>query len=248
MWVLYEHPEVPFEDLVLGVTDLNKRILPFPKLRKKATLVTVPTTSGSGADVSPAAVIRNAENNTDYIIVDYELTPDIAIADPSLVMDMPKALTAASGMEAVSHALESYVSAGGSDYTGGQALEALRLLFKHLPSAYAKGAQDPLARAKVHYAASLSGLAFSNSFLGLAHGMAHALGVFEVPLGIAQGIFLPHVIGYNRSRGVVRDRLFRSGTPGTGGRAGTNDGIALLAPGLRRMGALQAAVPENLVS
>ena len=197
MWVFYEHPEAAFEDVALGFTDMRKRIIPFPKLRNKATLVTIPTTSGSGAEVSPGAVIRNAETNMDYLIADYELTPDMAIVDPQLVMEMPKALTATSGLEAVSHAIESFASAGVSDYTSGHSLEAARLLFDHLPSAYAHGGQDPQARARVHYAASLSGLAMSNSFLGLSHGMAHALGVFNVPLGVAQAICLPHVILYN---------------------------------------------------
>ncbi|WP_029011088.1 bifunctional acetaldehyde-CoA/alcohol dehydrogenase [Azospirillum halopraeferens] len=198
MWVMYEAPDVAFEDLALRFMDIRKRIYTFPKLGVKAQLVAVPTTSGTGSEVTPFAVVTDERTGVKYPIADYELTPTMAILDANLVMDMPKSLTAAGGIDAVTHALEAYVSVLANEYTDGQALQALKLLKEHLPSAYANGAKDPKAREQVHNAASIAGIAFANAFLGICHSMAHKLGAeFHLAHGMANALLISNVIRYN---------------------------------------------------
>ncbi|WP_431854482.1 bifunctional acetaldehyde-CoA/alcohol dehydrogenase [Azospirillum sp.] len=198
MWVMYEAPDVAFEDLALRFMDIRKRIYRFPRLGVKATFVAVPTTSGTGSEVTPFAVVTDERTGIKYPIADYELTPTLAIVDANLVMDMPKGLTAAGGIDAVTHALEAYVSVVANEYTDGQALQALKLLKENLPSAYANGAKDPKARELVHNAATMAGIAFANAFLGVCHSMAHKLGAeFHLPHGVANALLIANVIRYN---------------------------------------------------
>lgn len=198
MWVMYEHPEVNFEDLALRFMDIRKRIYKFPRLGIKAQLVAIPTTSGTGSEVTPFAVVTDEVTGTKYPIADYELTPSMAIVDANLVMNMPMSLTAHGGIDAVTHALEAYASVMANEYSDGQALQALKLLKEHLPSAYLKGAADPRAREQVHNAASIAGIAFANAFLGVCHSMAHKLGAeFHLPHGLANALLISNVIRYN---------------------------------------------------
>lgn len=198
MWVMYEAPDVAFEDLALRFMDIRKRIYKFPTLGVKAQFVAVPTTSGTGSEVTPFAVVTDERTGIKYPIADYELTPTMAIVDANLVMDMPKGLTAAGGIDAVTHALEAYVSVVANEYTDGQALQALKLLKENLPSAYANGARDPKARELVHNAATMAGIAFANAFLGVCHSMAHKLGAeFHLPHGVANALLIANVIRYN---------------------------------------------------
>ncbi|RMC99659.1 bifunctional acetaldehyde-CoA/alcohol dehydrogenase [Aquitalea palustris] len=198
MWVMYEHPEVHFADLALRFMDIRKRIYQFPKLGGKAMLVAVPTTSGTGSEVTPFAVVTDEVTGVKYPIADYELTPHMAIIDANLVMDMPKSLTAFGGIDAVTHALEAYVSVMANEYSDPQALQALKLLKDYLPSAYAKGAGDPKAREQVHNAATIAGIAFANAFLGVCHSMAHKLGAeFGLAHGLANALLISNVIRYN---------------------------------------------------
>lgn len=200
MWLLYENPDVHFEDLAMRFMDIRKRVCRFPSMGKKAVMVAVPTSSGTGSEVTPFAVITDEVQGVKYPIADYELTPDMAIVDPELVMTMPRSLVSSSGIDAVSHALEALVATTATEYTHGIALEALELLFRYLPISYAGGDGMAQAREKVHYASNLAGMAFANAFLGLCHSMAHKLGsAFHVPHGVANGIILPHVIRYNRT-------------------------------------------------
>jgi acetaldehyde dehydrogenase / alcohol dehydrogenase len=198
MWVMYEQPDVSFEDLALRFMDIRKRIYKFPKLGVKAQFVAVPTTSGTGSEVTPFAVVTDETTGIKYPIADYELTPTMAIIDANLVMTMPKPLTAFGGIDSVTHALEAYVSVFANEYTDGQALQALKLLKDYLPSAYAKGAKDPNAREQVHSAATLAGIAFANAFLGVCHSIAHKLGAeFHLPHGLANALMIANVIRYN---------------------------------------------------
>ncbi len=197
MRLLYDNPKIQFQDMAMRFMDINKRICKIPEGRKKTLMVAIPTTSGTGSEVTPFAVITDEKENIKYPIADYELTPDIAIVDPELVLGMPKHLTAASGMDAVTHALEAMVAVTSTEFTNGQAIEALRLLFKYLPQAYKDGGNIK-AREKVHYAATMAGMAFANAFLGVCHSMAHKLGgAFHIPHGVANGILITHVIRYN---------------------------------------------------
>jgi acetaldehyde dehydrogenase/alcohol dehydrogenase len=198
MGVLYEHPEVHFEDLALRFMDIRKRIYTFPKMGVKALLVAIPTTSGTGSEVTPFAVVTDEATGMKYPIADYELTPTLAIVDPNLVMDMPRSLTAFGGIDAVTHGLEAYVSVMASEYTDPQAVQGLRLLKEHLPAAYLEGARNPRAREAVHNAATLVGIAFANAFLGVCHSMAHKLGAeFHLPHGLANALLIANVIRYN---------------------------------------------------
>jgi acetaldehyde dehydrogenase/alcohol dehydrogenase len=198
MWVMYEQPDVSFEDLALRFMDIRKRIYKFPKLGVKAQFVAVPTTSGTGSEVTPFAVVTDETTGVKYPIADYQLTPTMAIIDANLVMTMPKPLTAFGGIDSVTHALEAYVSVFANEYTDGQALQALKLLKDYLPSAYAKGAKDPTAREQVHSAATLAGIAFANAFLGVCHSIAHKLGAeFHLPHGLANALLIANVIRYN---------------------------------------------------
>jgi acetaldehyde dehydrogenase / alcohol dehydrogenase len=208
-WVMYEHPEVDFEDLALRFMDIRKRIYKFPRMGQKAALIAIPTTSGTGSEVTPFAVVTDDATGKKYPIADYELTPNMAIIDPNLVMNLPRPLTAFGGIDAVTHGLESYVSIMATEYTDGQALQALRLLKDYLPSAYKNGANDPVAREKVHNAATLAGIAFANAFLGACHSMAHKLGAaFHIPHGMANALLIVSVIRYNANDNPVKQAAF----------------------------------------
>jgi len=197
IWLLYEQPNVKFEDLAMRFMDIRKRVFKFPELGKKAIMVAIPTTSGTGSEVTPFAVVTDDRTDIKYPIADYELTPDMAIVDSQLVMSMPKKLTAYGGIDALVHALEAMVSVAATDYTNGMALEAIRILMKYLPEAYENG-DNALAREKVHNAATMAGMAFANAFLGLCHSMAHKLGAaFDLPHGLANALLIGHVIRYN---------------------------------------------------
>lgn len=198
MWVLYEHPEVRFEDLAMRFMDIRKRVYQFPVLGAKTMMVAIPTTAGTGSEVTPFAVITDDETGIKYPLADYELTPDMAIVDAELMMGMPKALTAASGIDALVHAIEAYVSVVASEFTNGQALEAIRLIFKYLPRAYHDGANDIKAREKMAHASTMAGMAFANAFLGVCHSMAHKLGAtHNIPHGIANALLINEVIKFN---------------------------------------------------
>lgn len=209
IWVMYEHPEVNFADLALRFMDIRKRIYRFPKLGVKAELVAIPTTSGTGSEVTPFAVVTDDATGVKYPIADYELTPNLAIVDPNLVMNLPRPLTAFGGLDAVVHSLESYVSIMANEFTDGQALQALLLLQQHLPSAYRNGARDPVAREKVHNAATIAGIAFANAFLGVCHSMAHKLGAaFHLPHGLANALLIANVIRYNANDNPAKQAAF----------------------------------------
>ena len=209
MWLMYEHPEIEFEGLAMRFMDIRKRVYELPPLGEKAILVAIPTTSGTGSEVTPFAVVTDRRNHVKYPLADYALTPNMAIVDPELVLNMPKSLTAFGGIDALTHALEAYVSVLASEYTNGQALEAIRLIFKYLPSAYENGANDPKAREKMHYAATMAGMAFANGFLGICHSMAHQLGaMFHVPHGLANALIIPYVIRYNATDAPFKQATF----------------------------------------
>lgn len=198
MWILYEHPDVEFEDLAMRFMDIKKRVFKFPKLGEKAMMVAIPTTAGSGSEVTPFAVITDEKTGIKYPLADYELTPDMAIIDPDLMMNMPKSLTSASGIDVLTHAIEAYVSVMASDFTNGQALEAIRLVFKYLPGAYKEGANNVKAREKMAHASALAGMAFANAFLGVCHSMAHKLGSeHHISHGVANALLLEEVIRFN---------------------------------------------------
>lgn len=197
MWLFYEHPEADIEGLKLKFMDIRKRTYKFPKLGTKCKMVAIPTTSGTGSEVTSFAVISDKEKNMKYPLADYELTPDVAIVDPDLVMTLPKKLTADTGMDVLTHALEAYVSVMASDYTDGLAEKAIELVFEYLPKAYEDGT-NRLAREKMHNASCIAGMAFTNAFLGVNHSIAHKLGgEFHIPHGKANAIILPYVIKYN---------------------------------------------------
>ncbi|MDO4570738.1 MAG: bifunctional acetaldehyde-CoA/alcohol dehydrogenase [Planctomycetia bacterium] len=209
MWLLYEHPEIEFEDLALRFMDIRKRVFQFPKLGEKAKLVCIPTTSGTGSEVTPFAVVTDDKTGQKYPITDYSLTPSMAIVDPDLVMTMPKRLTAYSGMDAIVHALESMVSVTATDYTIALSLESCRVLFKYLRKAYTDGLTDVHAREKVHNAATMAGMAFANAFLGVCHSMAHKLGAaFHVPHGLANVLLIEQVIRFNSSEAPRKQAAF----------------------------------------
>jgi len=198
MWLMYEHPDIEFEGLAMRFMDIRKRVYELPPLGAKAIMVSIPTTSGTGSEVTPFAVVTDEKSGIKYPLADYALTPNIAIVDPELTLNIPKRLTAYGGIDALTHAIEAYVSVLASEYTNGLALEAIRLLFKYLPSAYTNGAKDPKAREKVHYAATLAGMAFANAFLGVCHSIAHQLGgTCHIPHGLANALMIGHVIRYN---------------------------------------------------
>ena len=198
MWVLYEHPEADFMDMAMRFCDIRKRVYTFPKMGEKATFIAVPTSSGTGSEVTPFAVITDEVSGTKYPLADYELMPDIAIVDADLMMSGPKGLTAASGIDAISHALEAYVAMLQTDFTDGLALRALKVIFEYLPACYDNGMNEPVAREKVAHAATMAGMAFANAFLGVCHSMAHKLGAFHhIPHGIANALMLEYVIRFN---------------------------------------------------
>ncbi|MGL5576253.1 MAG: bifunctional acetaldehyde-CoA/alcohol dehydrogenase, partial [Sarcina sp.] len=198
MWVLYEHPEVHFEDLAMRFMDIRKRVYKFPTMGQKAMMISVPTSAGTGSEVTPFAVITDEVSGHKYPLADYELTPNMAIIDAELMMNMPRGLTAASGIDALTHALEAYVSVLASEFTNGQALEAIRLIFKYLPEAYNNGTTDVKAREKMAHASTIAGMAFANAFLGVCHSMAHKLGAeHHIPHGIANALLINQVIKFN---------------------------------------------------
>ena len=197
MWLFYEYPDADPEGLKLKFMDIRKRTYKFPKLGTKCKMVSIPTTSGTGSEVTSFAVISDKEKNMKYPLADYELTPDVAIVDPDLVMTLPKKLTADTGMDVLTHALEAYVSVMASDYTDGLAEKAIELVFENLPKAYEDG-NNRVAREKMHNASTIAGMAFTNAFLGVNHSIAHKLGgEFHIPHGKANAIILPYVIKYN---------------------------------------------------
>lgn len=198
MWLFYEHPDVDFNALRLRFLDIRKRAFKFPKMGNKAKLVAIPTTSGTGSEVTSFAVISDKKNNMKYPLADYELTPNVAIIDPQFVMTVPKATTADTGLDVLTHAIEAYVSVMASDYTDGLAMKAIQLVFEYLPRAYKNGAEDREAREKMHNASCIAGMAFTNAFLGLNHSIAHKIGgEYHVPHGRANAVLLPYVIEYN---------------------------------------------------
>ena len=198
MWLMYEQPDTNFEDISMRFMDIRKRICRIPELGKKATMVAIPTTSGTGSEVTPFAIITDDKTGVKYAIADYALTPNMAIVDPNFVDGMPKGLTAASGYDAMVHSIEAYVSAMATNFTNSNALEAAKLIQRYAVRSYREGAKDPIAREKMHYAATIAGMAFANSFLGLCHSMAHKLGaMFHIPHGVANSLLICQVIKYN---------------------------------------------------
>lgn len=198
MWVLYEHPEADFLDLAMRFIDIRKRIYTFPKMGEKAYFVAIPTSSGTGSEVTPFAVITDERTGVKYPLADYELMPNMAIIDADNMMTQPKGLTSASGIDALTHALEAYASVMASDYTDGLALKAMKSIFRYLPDAYEKGAADPVAREKMADASTLAGMAFANAFLGVCHSMAHKLGAFHhLPHGVANALLITEVMRFN---------------------------------------------------
>ncbi|MBE6606554.1 MAG: bifunctional acetaldehyde-CoA/alcohol dehydrogenase [Ruminococcaceae bacterium] len=209
MWVLYEHPEADFMDMAMRFMDIRKRVYGFPKMGEKAYFVAVPTTAGTGSEVTPFAVITDETTGTKYPLADYELLPDMAIVDADMMMNAPRGLTAASGIDAVTHALEAYASMLATDYTDGLALRALKVIFEYLPRAYDNGANDPEAREKMANAATMAGMAFANAFLGICHSMAHKLGAFHhLPHGVANALMINEVIRFNSSETPVKMGTF----------------------------------------
>ena len=198
MWVLYEHPEVDFMDMAMRFMDIRKRVYTFPKMGEKAYFVAIPTSAGTGSEVTPFAVITDEQSGVKYPLADYELMPNMAIVDTDFHMSAPKGLTAASGIDAVSHALEAYASMMATDYTDGLALKALKTIFEYLPRAYENGQTDVEAREKMANAATMAGMAFANAFLGVCHSMAHKLGAFHhIPHGVANALMLDEVLRFN---------------------------------------------------
>ncbi len=198
MWVMYEHPDVNFMDLSMTFMDIKKRVQKFPKMGEKAYFIAVPTTAGTGSEVTPFAVITDEESGVKYPLADYEIMPNMAIVDADLMMSAPKGLTAASGIDAVTHALEAYASVMATDYTDGLALQSLKIIFEYLPKAYDNGHEDPLAREKMANAAAMAGMAFANAFLGVCHSMAHKLGAFhDLPHGVSNALLINEVIQFN---------------------------------------------------
>ncbi len=200
MWLFYEHPDADVEGLKLKFMDIRKRTYKFPKLGSKCKMVAIPTTSGTGSEVTSFAVITDKENNKKYPLADYELTPDVAIVDPDLVMSLPKSVTADTGMDVLTHAIEAYVSNMASDYTDGLAEKAVEIVMQYLEIAYEDGT-NKLAREKMHNSSTLAGMAFTNAFLGINHSLAHKIGAeFHLPHGRINAILLPYVIKYNSSK------------------------------------------------
>lgn len=209
MWVMYEHPEVDFMDMAMRFSDIRKRIYTFPKMGEKAYFIAVPTSSGTGSEVTPFAVITDENTGIKYPLADYELMPKMAIVDADLMMNAPKGLTAASGIDAAIHCLEAYASMMATDYTDSLALHGLKMIFEYLPRAYENGAEDSEAREKMADAATMAGMAFANAFLGVCHSMAHKLGAFyHIPHGIANALMIDEVIRFNSSDTPVKMGTF----------------------------------------
>ena len=209
MWVMYEHPEVDFMDMAMRFVDIRKRVYTFPKMGEKAYFIAVPTSAGTGSEVTPFAVITDEKTGVKYPLADYELMPKMAIVDADLMMNAPKGLTSASGIDAVTHALEAYASMLATDYTDGLALRSLKMIFRYLPRAYDNGAEDSEAREKMANAATMAGMAFANAFLGVCHSMAHKLGAFfHLPHGVANALMINEVLKFNSSETPVKMGTF----------------------------------------
>ena len=205
MWLFYEHPEVNFDDLKQKFMDIRKRAFKYPELGRKSRLICIPTTSGTGSEVTPFAVISDKANNKKYPLTDYSLTPTIAIIDPEFTTNLPARATAMTGLDVLTHAIEAYVSVMANDYTDGLCLKAIQLVFQYLPRAVKDGRNDLLAREKMHNAATIAGMAFANAFLGMTHSLAHKIGAqFHTVHGYTCAVMLPHVIRYN---GKVPEKL-----------------------------------------
>ena len=208
MWVLYEHPEIDFIDMAMRFSDIRKRVYTFPKMGEKAYFIAVPTSSGTGSEVTPFAVITDEKTGIKYPLADYELMPKMAIVDTDMMMDAPKGLTSASGIDAVTHCLEAYASMMATEYTDGLALRSIKTIFEYLPTAYENG-QDVVAREKMANAATMAGMAFANAFLGVCHSMAHKLGAFfHIPHGIANALMIDLVLRFNASETPVKMGTF----------------------------------------
>ena len=198
MWVLYEHPEVDFLDMAMRFMDIRKRVYTFPKMGEKAYLIAVPTSAGTGSEVTPFAVITDETTGQKYPLADYELLPKMAIVDADMMMNAPKGLTSASGIDALVHSIEAYVSMMATEFTDGLAIEAIKTIFEYLPRAYEEGANDPIAREKMANAATMAGMAFANAFLGICHSMGHKLGAYHhLPHGVTVGLVLDEVMRFN---------------------------------------------------
>lgn len=209
MWVMYEHPEVDFYDLAMRFMDIRKRVYTFPKMGEKAYFIAVPTSAGTGSEVTPFAVITDESTGTKYPLADYQLMPNMAIVDADFHMTAPKGLTAASGIDAVTHALEAYASMMATEYTDGLAIEALKNIFEYLPRAYDDGLNDPVAREKMANAATMAGMAFANAFLGVCHSMAHKLGAYHhLPHGVANALMISYVLRFNAEEVPVKMGTF----------------------------------------
>jgi len=205
---MYEHPEVKFEDLAMRFMDIRKRVCMFPDLGSKAMMIAIPTTSGTGSEVTPFAVITDSATHIKYPIADYALSPNMAIVDPDLVLSMPKGLAAASGIDALTHALEALASILATPFTDGIAYEAIRLIVDNLALSVNDGANNPIARENMHYAATMAGMAFAQAFLGVCHSMAHKLGsAYNIPHGIANALLICQVVKFN-----ANDRPSKQGT------------------------------------
>ena len=195
MWVLYEHPDANFADMAMTFSDIRKRVYGFPKMGTKAYFVAIPTSAGTGSEVTPFAVITDGDTGVKYPLADYELLPNMAIVDADLHMSAPKGLTAASGIDAITHNLEAYASMLATDFTDGLVLQSLKTIFEYLPRAYENGQTDVEAREKMAHAATIAGMAFANAFLGVCHSTAHKLGAFfHLPHGVANALMIEHVI------------------------------------------------------
>lgn len=209
MWVMYEHPEADFMDMAMRFMDIRKRVYTFPKMGEKAYFIAVPTSAGTGSEVTPFAVITDEKTGIKYPLADYELLPKMAIIDADMMMSMPKGLTSASGIDAMTHALEAYASMMATDYTDGLALKALKNIFTYLPRAYENGANDPVARERMADASTMAGMAFANAFLGVCHSMAHKLGAFHhLPHGVANALLISHVMRFNAAEKPVKMGTF----------------------------------------
>ncbi len=258
MWLFYEYPDTEFKGLHLRFLDIRKRAFKFPKMGKKAKLVAIPTTSGTGSEVTSFAVISDKKNNMKYPLADYELTPDVAIIDPQFVLSLPKTPTADTGLDVLTHAIEAYVSVMASDYTDALALKACQLVFKYLPRAYKNGHEDEEAREKMHNASCIAGMAFTNAFLGINHSIAHKIGgQYHIPHGRANAVLLPHIIKYNsepptkmvswpKYKTFIADKKYAEIARGCGLYSGndTREGVEALIKGVKKLMA-ECEMPET---
>ena len=209
IWLMYEQPDIKFEEISMRFMDIRKKICKINETKKKAVMVAIPTTSGTGSEITPFSIITESDSNIKYAIADYSLTPEIAIIDPDFVDNMPKGLTVTSGIDTIVHSLEAYVSVMASDFTDLYAVEAIKLAYTYLERAFKYGAKDKIAREKMHYAASIAGLAFANSFLGICHSMAHKLGaMYNIPYGISNALLIRQIIKFNANDCPLKQSMF----------------------------------------